>query len=156
GVGDIANLSVNMTGALNVNLPAGGQTVGALNLGTTGSAFATDIGNANSSGGALSLDNTGGVNNSDGNANPSITSGGIAGATNVISAPVVLSGATTTELTTASSNPLLLSGGITASGAARTFNNLSAQTLTISGPIYLSEVGASAARGLTLNSASAP
>jgi fibronectin-binding autotransporter adhesin len=128
GVGDSANLSVNTTGNLLVNLVGGAQTVGSLVLGTTGSPFTTDIGAGNNAA-ILTLDNTGGAATTDVGAlvttpdtNPTITSGGVAGDTNVISAEVKLTGAPTlpvnpitniaAQITAASTNSLSLTGGI--------------------------------------------
>ena len=115
--GDSGNLSVGLTGNLDVHLGAN-FTLGHLTLGGTGAAVTTDVGHGNAGGGTIRFDNTGGVNNSDGTANASITSGGVAGSTNVISAPINL--IANTNITTASTNNLTLSGGIVLTSPAGT------------------------------------
>jgi fibronectin-binding autotransporter adhesin len=135
--GDTANLGVALTGNLNVGLSAP-VTVGKITLGATG--FTTTIGAAG--GNAISLDNTGGTGN------PGFTTVGTG--TNAINAPLVLLG-TPVEFAAASTSGLTLGGGLTTSGGQRTINNLSTQTLTINGPIYLSEVGTTTGRGIFIN-----
>src|SRR5437879_3032948 len=68
-VGDTAAVQI-AGGSIGINLTAP-ATVGGLTLGTpSGAPFTTDIGNGSTTN-ALILDNAGGVNNSDGNINPS-------------------------------------------------------------------------------------
>jgi fibronectin-binding autotransporter adhesin len=150
-VGDSAIVQIaGANVAINLTAPA---TVGQLTLGTpSGAPFTTDIGNG-STVNPLIMDNTGGANNTDSfaaNANATIYSAGVAGAINVISAPLALSGvgtsaSSTTNVAAASTNSLSLTGGLiidnnntsaTTPGVTRTLqsNLLGNNTLTI-GPI---------------------
>ena len=56
GAGDSANLNVALTSNLLVNVPTGTYYVRNLQLGSTGAAVTTDVGNGNSGGGILVLD----------------------------------------------------------------------------------------------------
>jgi autotransporter-associated beta strand protein len=122
GAGDYATVQV-AGGDRKINLTAP-ASVDYLTLGTpSGSPFTTDIGNGGVTN-ALTFDNTGGTgtNNADGSTNAAITSGGVAGAINVISAPVILNGLTaasgTTNFTSASTNPISITGTITGTAGA--------------------------------------
>ncbi len=122
---DSAILNVNLAGNINVAMPLAGATTGSLSLGGTGAAVTTDIGNANSAGSVLVMDNTGGANNSDGSANASITSAGTIGSVNLISAPLALN--QNTNIVQASVNGLTINSlvALTTTGTAqtRTLNN---------------------------------
>ncbi|MDB5325597.1 MAG: autotransporter-associated beta strand repeat family protein [Phycisphaerales bacterium] len=131
-------------GNLAVNLDVTNAILGTLTFGSTG--FSTDIGNANSTGNSLTLNNTGGT----GNASIITTGTG----TNSVTAGLILLG--NTDFGAASTTGLTL-GSVTVSGGARQLNNNTAttttpgQTLTLNGTLFTAEVGAVAARGLTIN-----
>ncbi len=119
--GDIAR--VNSAGGIVLN---GAQSFGSLQFG--GAAGTIDIGNGVLTD-FLTLDNTGGVANSDTNSNASILSAGTA--TNVVSAPVRYIGGTTLQILQAGTRSLNLSGGLRldstatgATGASVLANNL--------------------------------
>jgi len=85
--GDGANVSGNFSSNLSVTIPTGNYYVNSLTLGSTTTPRVIDIGNANAGGGTITFDN--GVPGSAGQY-ATITSGGVAGSTNIISAPVLL------------------------------------------------------------------
>jgi fibronectin-binding autotransporter adhesin len=97
GAGDSANLNVGLTANLLVNIPSGGYYVKNLALGSTAAAVTTDVGNSNSGGGTLFLDG----GNPGGGIYADISSLGVAGNTNIISAPIELdqNGASSQTLT---------------------------------------------------------
>src|SRR5215472_5355641 len=88
GNGDGANVLINASGTINVNLAAGNYFVNNLSIGSTGSAQTIDIGNANSGGGVITLD--AGAPGGSAGTYGDIVSGGVAGTTNIISAPILL------------------------------------------------------------------
>ena len=158
GVGNRADFQVGLAGNIGVTLPSN-QVVGHLLLGGTGAPVTTDIGNANAGGGSLTFDNTGGANNTDGSANASITSGGVAGSVNVISAPLLLTSGTISSaanITNASTRNLSISNILvdyntsTFSAATRTiqFNNGPGTTVTV-GDITSVTTGAAPTAAIT-------
>src|SRR5439155_25741439 len=91
---------------------------GNLNFGNSANPQAIDIGNSNSGGGVLNFQVSAG--------NGTITSGGVAGATNTISAPLQLNGPTaglTVTVPAASTNSLTLGGTIQVNGNNGTIQN---------------------------------
>jgi fibronectin-binding autotransporter adhesin len=86
GAGDGANLNVALTSNLSINIPTGTYFVGSMQLGSTSTPVTTDVGNANSGGGTIAFD--GGAPNP--NVYADILSTGVAGSTNIISAPIQL------------------------------------------------------------------
>jgi fibronectin-binding autotransporter adhesin len=82
--GDGANLNVALTSSLFLNVPSGNYYVNSMQLGSTATPVTTDVGNANADGGMITFD--------DGPASLNIfadlLSGGVAGSTNIISAPI--------------------------------------------------------------------
>jgi hypothetical protein len=148
--GDGADFNVALGANLNVDLNQQ-ITVGALKLGGTAvTPRTTNIGNG-STANVLIFDNTGGANNSDGNANASILSAGVAGSVNTISAPISLTSATgssNTSIVAASTRNLTLGSlrldANTATGAGATrqiVNNNTAGELII-GDITATATGA--------------
>jgi fibronectin-binding autotransporter adhesin len=133
---DTANLSVGLTGSQVINL-GGPITVAGMTIGSTASPVTTDVGPG--TGGVLTFNSGAGT--------ATLVSSGVAGVVNRISAPVELG----SLLEFSGTRDFTFAGGLTPNGAARTFNNLSSNTVTISGPINLSEAGAAAARQLLIN-----
>jgi len=117
---DTANLGIGLNGNLTLDLGATDVTVGAITIGGTGAAVTTDI---NSTGGNLILNSNA--------ANATITSGGVAGSVNRISAPVVLGDAL--DFSAASTQNVALTGNLGMTGGARAVTNLmiGGPTLTI-------------------------
>jgi autotransporter-associated beta strand protein len=130
-----------MTGPLNIIVPAGSFTLNKLTMGITTTPNATDVGNANSDGGALIFSGT----------SPSIVSGGAVGSTNTITAPVTI-GANFTATGTAN---LSMMGDVTFSGGNRTFDFVISPDGTAGGTVTLnnvklSEPTATSPRSITL------
>lgn len=139
--GDRGDMNVGITGNLDVSL-ASDTTLAALLLGSTSNPVSVNIGST--SGGALIFDN--------GPSGTSIFSRGVAGVTNVISAPIQISGGTTAGTTLAigsateaddpraNQRSLTLNGTIQPIGFDRTLsNNLrNGAVLTINGDVILS------------------
>ncbi|WP_428941025.1 beta strand repeat-containing protein [Fontivita pretiosa] len=123
-IDDKADLSVNLASSLTANIPAAGVTVATLSLGGTGAAVTSTI-----AGGTLSFDIS--------TAPAIIRSGGVAGAINIISAPIVLND--NLDIDATSTNSLTLAGAINAIGAARTITNrmVGGPQLIFSGTINL-------------------
>jgi len=117
---DTANLSIGLSGNLTTDIGATDVTVGAITFGGTTAAVTTDV---SSSGGNLILNSNA--------ANATITSGGMAGSVNRISAPVVLGDAL--DFSAASTQSVALTGNLGMTGAARAVTNLmvGGPTLTI-------------------------
>ncbi len=116
---DDANLNVALAGATGIDLLTD-VTIGNLTMGSSSNAVATEIASA---GGTLILNDASG--------NATITSAGVAGVTNVISAAVRLSDGTT-EFAAASTQPLHISGNVQQAGGNQVLlNNATAQTLTV-------------------------
>ena len=135
--GDSANLNIGITAnqVIGLNAPT---TLAAMTIGSSAAPVITDV--ASGTGGVLTFNSAGGT--------ATLVSSGVAGVTNRISAPVELG----SLLEFSGTRDLTFAGGLTANGAARTFNNLSTtNTVTISGPVNLSEAGAAAARQLLIN-----
>ncbi|HWP39721.1 MAG TPA: autotransporter-associated beta strand repeat-containing protein [Tepidisphaeraceae bacterium] len=107
-IDDKADLSVNLAGHLTANIPASGVTVATLSLGATAAPVSTTI-----AGGTLSFDISSGAAN--------IRSGGVVGATNLISAAMVLND--NLDIDATSTNSLTLGGSINCIGGARTITN---------------------------------
>jgi fibronectin-binding autotransporter adhesin len=133
GNGDGANILINAGGAININLASGNYFVGSLSIGSTGSAQTIDVGNGNSGGGTITLDGGVPLQNGAGTAGvySDIVSGGVAGSTNIISAPILLDQAVTY-------NGVL--NGDTNSGAANYGNFLVHTTGTLNSVTFMRNV----------------
>lgn len=129
-----ANLSVALTSNLSVDLGPSDVTVAALTMGGTGAAVATNV-TANTAGADLVLHNTDATLNG---GNVWITSGGVSGSTNVISAPLV-SNNERVEFAAAGTNDATLSGVFGFNGTGASIRNLmpAARKVTMSGGINL-------------------
>ncbi|MGI9177519.1 MAG: beta strand repeat-containing protein, partial [Pirellulales bacterium] len=108
---DTANLSIGLTGNLTLDLGATDVTVGGITFGGTAAAVTTDV---NTTGGNLILNSNA--------ANATITSGGVAGSVNRISAAVVLGDAV--DFSAASTQSVILAGNLGMTGGARAITNL--------------------------------
>jgi len=117
---DTANLGVGLAGNLTLDIGATDVTVGAITIGGTAGPVTTDL---NGTGGNLILNSNA--------ANASITSGGVAGSVNRISAPLVLGDAL--DLPATATRDITLAGNLGMTGGARAVTNLmtGGQTLTI-------------------------
>ncbi|MBU6222859.1 MAG: hypothetical protein KGR24_08940, partial [Planctomycetes bacterium] len=107
---DTANLSVGLTGNLTTDIGATDVTVGAITIGGTAGPVTTNI---SSTGGNLILNSNA--------ANATITSGGVAGAVNRISAPVVLGDAL--DLPATATRDITFAGNLGMTGTARAITN---------------------------------
>ena len=107
---DTANLSVGLTGNLTTDIGATDVTVGAITIGGNAGPVTTDI---SSTGGSLILNSNA--------ANATITSGGVAGAVNRISAPVVLGDAL--DLPETATRDITFAGNLGMTGGARAVTN---------------------------------
>src|SRR5438874_2224895 len=105
---DSATIQPGPAGPVNINLPIS-VSIGNLNFGNSASPQLIDVGNNNSGGGTLNIVAGGGTG--------TITANGVAGATDVISAPLAI--ASNLTLDASSTNSLTLSGGILNSGGSR-------------------------------------
>jgi fibronectin-binding autotransporter adhesin len=163
-----ANTSVALTGNLTLDVGATNVTVASLKVGGTAGAVTTDIA---STGGKLVFENYE-LNNT--TASPQVcafdcgaalvTSAGVAGSTNIISAPVQINGERL-EFSAASTNNITLSGPITfanltgtgqSSASIRSFMPTGTK-VTVSGSVSLVDTVTTAGALLTLNdSGSAP
>ena len=117
---DTANLGIGLAGNLTLDLGATDVTVGGITFGGTTAAVTTDV---NTTGGNLILNSNA--------ANATITSGGVAGSVNRISAAVVLGDAV--DFSAASTQSVTLAGNLGMTGAARAITNsmTGGPTLTI-------------------------
>ena len=141
----------SLAGNLNINVDTTLGIFGTLTFGSTG--FATDVGNSNATGNTLQVNNTGAAPA----ANASIVTTGN-NANNRVTAGLILLG--NTDFGVNSTTALTL-GSITSSGGSRQINNNTvanptaltavAQTLTINGPLFVGEAGATTTRGLVIN-----
>ena len=159
-----ANTQVALTGNLLLDVGATNVTVASLKLGGTAGAVTTNI---TSSGGKLTFENYEANDTSPVDPNPDIcafncgaaqiTSGGVAGSTNLISAPVHINGERL-EISSASTNNLTISGNVTFANLAAPASASSIRSfmpagtkLTISGDISLVDTVTAAAGQLVLN-----
>ena len=155
-----ANTSVALAGNLSLDVGASNVTVASLTLGGTAGAVTTNI---TSSGGKLVFENYEANNTT---ASPDIcafncgaalvTSGGVAGSTNVISAPIHINGERL-EFAAASTNNLTISGPITFANLAAPASGSSIRSympagtkLTISGTISLVDTVTTVGASLTI------
>ena len=117
---DTANLSVGLANNLTTDIGASDMSVGGIGFGGTTAAVTTNV---SSSGGNLILISNG--------SNATITSGGVAGSVNRITAPVLLND--TVDVATASTRDFTIAGNLGQINANQTLNNLmtGGQTLTI-------------------------
>ena len=117
---DTANLGIGLAGNLTLDLGSTDVTVGGITLGGTTVAVTTDV---NTTGGNLILNSNA--------ANATITSGGVAGSVNGISAPFIMND--TVDIATASTRDFTIAGNLGRTTANQTLNNLmtGGQTLTI-------------------------
>ena len=117
---DTANLGIGLAGNLTLDLGATDVTVGGITFGGTTAAVTTDV---NTTGGNLILNSNA--------ANATITSGGVAGSVNRISAAVVLGDAV--DFSAASTQSVTLAGNLGMTGGARAITNsmTGGPTLTI-------------------------
>jgi autotransporter-associated beta strand protein len=117
---DTANLSVGLATNLTTDVGAADVSVGGIAFGGTTAAVTTDV---SSSGGNLILVST--------TTNALITSGGVAGSVNRITAPVLLND--TVDIATASTRDFTIAGNLGLINANQILNNLmtGGQTLTI-------------------------
>ncbi len=117
---DTANLGIGLAGNLTLDLGSTDVMVGGITLGGTTVAVTTDV---NTTGGNLILNSNA--------ANATITSGGVAGSVNRISAPFIMND--TVDIATASTRDFTIAGNLGRTTANQTLNNLmtGGQTLTI-------------------------
>ncbi len=107
---DTANLSIGLTSNLMLDVGATPVTVGKITMGGTAGTFTSDV---ISTGGKLTLDNS--------TTNALIISGGVAGSTNRITAPVELND--NLDIDNLSNNNLTIVGDVTMNAANRTLTN---------------------------------
>lgn len=154
-----ANTAVPLAGNLQLDVGATNVTVASLKLGSTGVARTTDI--ASVGGGKLVFENYELNDTSPVDPNPDIcafncgaavvVSGGVAGSTNLISAPVFINGERL-EISSASTNNLTISGAITLANLTGTGQSSSSirsfmpagTKLVLSGPITLVDLNPTA------------
>jgi fibronectin-binding autotransporter adhesin len=117
---DTANLGIGLASNLTLDIGATDITVGGITLGGLSAAVTTDV---NGTGGNLILNSNAG--------NATLTSGGVAGSLNKISAPVILND--TVDIAAASTRDFTIAGNLGLANANQTLNNLmtGGQTLTI-------------------------
>jgi fibronectin-binding autotransporter adhesin len=115
---DTANLGINLSGDLTVDLGVSDVTLGGLTLGGTTVAVTTNV---SSSGGRLLLNSTA--------ANATLTSGGVSGAINRTSATVLLDD--TVDISNTSTQNLVLAGNLGQVNGNRTLTNLATGSVQV-------------------------